>query len=286
MGRVPGTEATTTSKCYVGAGVLPDLNSACGGAGRARLRRSRVAPSARPTAFGRCADCHGAGINGVAGGRDLLDAVGFAYENGNHCDVCHHVKDVDLTKPPGVPACSSSRGRARRSPACRTPSPCRCSSGRGPTCPMATCAELPAQVPRVGVLRRCHEQKQEALVPGTALDPVRWPDGLPTLSTYGEWAASAYQGTGATCQFCHMPPDDRGLATPSTRARPISRGSHPGSRGRRITCASTRSARRWAACRASYDGAVTLDLHAVPASGAHGDGQGEELRGGPRHPHG
>ncbi len=39
-GLVPGAPATTTSKCYLGGGVLPDLNPGCGGPGQLALRRS------------------------------------------------------------------------------------------------------------------------------------------------------------------------------------------------------------------------------------------------------
>lgn len=40
-----------------------------------------------------CADCHAPGIEGKAGGRDLHDPVGIAFESGNHCDVCHKARD-------------------------------------------------------------------------------------------------------------------------------------------------------------------------------------------------
>ena len=33
--------------------------------------------------------------------RDLHDAIGLAYDAGVHCDTCHKVKDVDMTKPAG-----------------------------------------------------------------------------------------------------------------------------------------------------------------------------------------
>ena len=34
--------------------------------------------------------------------RDLHDAIGLAYDAGVHCDTCHKVKDVDMTKPSWV----------------------------------------------------------------------------------------------------------------------------------------------------------------------------------------
>jgi hypothetical protein len=57
----------------------------------------------------------------------------------------------------------------------------------------------------------CHEQEQEALVPGTSLNAARWPAGLPTHSTYSEWASSTYNDPSTQCQACHMPADTSGL---------------------------------------------------------------------------
>ena len=53
----------------------------------------------------------------------------------------------------------------------------------------------------------CHEQKQDALIPGEALDPDLWPSGLPTHSTFSEWQASPYNTEQTPCQHCHMPGD-------------------------------------------------------------------------------
>lgn len=36
------------------------------------------------------------------------------------------------------------------------------------------------------------------------MDAARWPDGLPIHETWSEFAASAYAGTAASCQVCHM----------------------------------------------------------------------------------
>ncbi|MFT3775650.1 MAG: hypothetical protein QM820_60660 [Minicystis sp.] len=267
-GRVPGTASNAAMKCYLGAGVLPDLNPACGGAGQPACDDPAIAAAKKPTAFGRCADCHGAGINGQAGGRDLLDATGFAFESGNHCDVCHHVKDVDLTKPPGVGGALilqrpnekvSSQPDAILMPVFFGPEP---------DVPNGYMNGSYQPKFRQSVFcGGCHEQKQEALLPGTTLDPVRWPDGLPTLSTYGEWAASAYNGTGATCQYCHMPPDDHGLNNSLDTSSPEIAGLTAGfprtsDRLRKHTFRGpvTGSPRL-------LDGAVTLDIHAVPSGG-------------------
>jgi hypothetical protein len=90
--RTPGGEGLSAETCHLGAGVLPDLNPECKDDGLCD-----------PTQTGLCADCHAPGINGRLGGRDLLDATGYAYDFGVHCDVCHKVESVDLSSPnPGV----------------------------------------------------------------------------------------------------------------------------------------------------------------------------------------
>jgi hypothetical protein len=225
-GLVPGTASSVVSKCYVGGGVLPDLNQSCGGAGQLSCDDPSLPAGQQPAAFGRCADCHAAGIDGIAGGRNLLDAVGVTFSNGRQCDVCHHVRDVDLSKPPGVAgALVLQRPRDK------------ISDQPGAPFKQATFGPLP-DVPNgfVGgsyqpkfttseICAPCHEQKQEALLPGGALDPSRWPAGLPTHSTYGEWAASADgMPGGKQCQTCHMPADDTGMTNSLDVTKPPETG--------------------------------------------------------------
>ena len=210
-GVAPGS-ATATSKCYIGAGVLPDLNASCGGPTGLACDDPALPAAAQPSSFGRCADCHAPGIDGVAGGRSLLEAMGTAYDAGAHCDVCHHVRDVDLSKPAGVAGAlilqrpNEKVGNAPNAPKLQVlygPEPDVPNSFMGGSVqPKFTSSEF---------CGGCHEQKQEALVPGSTLDPVRFPDGLPTHSTFSEWSASQFAGTKFTCQYCHMPPDDHGL---------------------------------------------------------------------------
>jgi hypothetical protein len=211
-GLVAGTAKDTTAKCYLGAGVLPDLNPACGGAGKPSCDDPTLVDAKKPTRFGQCADCHAAGIDGKAGGRNLHDAVGLAFEDGNHCDVCHHARDVDLTKPPGAggalvmqrpsePQNDKPGAKPRQAlfgPLADVPNRFMGGSYQPVFSSSVFCAA-------------CHEQKQAALVPGTALDKARWPDGLPTHSTYSEWLDSPLSAAGKPCQTCHMPPDDTGL---------------------------------------------------------------------------
>jgi hypothetical protein len=210
-GLVPGT-GSTTSKCYLGGGVLPDLNPSCGGPAQLACDDPAVPAAQKPTAFGRCADCHAPGMNGFAGGRNLHDAAGIAFQDGDHCDFCHHVRDVDLSKPPGVGGALILQ--RPRDTVDGTPSGHIVQVTYGPMPDVPNGFVGGSYQPKYSASEycgACHEQKQEALVPGTSVDASRWPAGLPTHSTYSEWAGSSYNAPGMQCQSCHMPPDDTGL---------------------------------------------------------------------------
>lgn len=212
QGLVPGTASDAALKCYLGGGVLPDLNPTCGGKGAAACDDPALPAQDKPQAFGQCADCHAPGIEGKAGGRSLHDAVGLAFEAGNHCDPCHHVSDVDLTKPPGVAGALVLQRPHEKQSDLPTAKPIQVMYGPLRDVPNEFMGGSYQPKFREAVLcAGCHEQKQAALVPGTSLDPARWPEGLPIHDTYGEWKDSGW-GTPATpCQFCHMPPDDTGM---------------------------------------------------------------------------
>lgn len=180
-------------RCFLGDGALPAMN-ACDG------------PCEAPTAFGACADCHAPGIDGALGGRDLHEATGLAFDEGVHCDVCHKVEAVDPLHPdPGV---------AGKLHLVRPSEP-------DPTMLWTPLMFGPYDdVPNVGMgavhrtffheatlCAGCHEHDQPALVPGTSVDPVRWPTGrIPVHSTYSEWLAGPFAPS-IPCQTCHMPPD-------------------------------------------------------------------------------
>ena len=211
-GIVPGSPQTTASKCYVGSGVLPDLNPGCGANAQLACDDPALPPASKPTSFGRCADCHAPGIDGKAGGRSLHEATGIAFENGNHCDVCHHVRDVDMSQPPGVGGrLLIQRPREHIND---NPGGLLIQILYGPTLDVPNSFMGGSFQPKFAtseICGGCHHQNQEAMLPGTSLDPARWPGGLPTHSTYDEWAASSYNTPGTQCQFCHMPSDDTGL---------------------------------------------------------------------------
>jgi hypothetical protein len=188
-GILPGT-AAAGFRCYVGDGVLPALNDC-------------EAPCDSTAAeYGACADCHAPGIDGVLGGRDLLEATGTAYDAGVHCDVCHHVESVVPDAPAGV---AGRLHLVRPSEEADFP--------EGSFVPLTFGPYDDVPNPRMGSVVRdhfadsslcsgCHELEQAALVAG--LDTQRWPnEKLPVHTTYSEWEASGF----GPCQGCHMPPD-------------------------------------------------------------------------------
>ncbi|TPV92478.1 MAG: hypothetical protein B7733_25535 [Myxococcales bacterium FL481] len=186
-GPAPGT-GETAMRCFLGQGVLPDLNPAGTAADQRR--------------FGACADCHAPGIDGRAGGRDLLDAVGVAYDYGIHCDVCHKIESVDMNASAGV----AGRLRLQRpsEPALTQP---WLPLSFGPYYDVPTAAM--GSVPRDHFRRSefcggCHELEQTALLPGQDIDPIRWPTRqIPIHSTYREWRDD-YARPEVTCSQCHM----------------------------------------------------------------------------------
>ena len=204
QGLEPGTADGTVYKCYLGEGVLPSLNPQCGDGSSGACDDPTREEANQPTHFGACADCHAPGINGVAGGRNLHEAVGTAFEKGVHCDTCHKVADIDLSKPPGVgqrlvmgrpsePGSNTFQWEpVYYGPIIDVPNPMMRASYQPKFNEAQFCAG-------------CHEQKQAALLPGQSLDAVRWPNGLPVHSTFSEWQAGPYAESGVPCQHCHMP---------------------------------------------------------------------------------
>jgi hypothetical protein len=203
-GTVPGMPATSAPRCYVGDGALPDLNG-CGAPGDPACDDPSLPAPQKPTRFGACADCHALGMDGPAGGRDLLEADGIGFEFGNHCDACHHVRDVDLSQPPG------GGGRlVMQRPREKIGDPItgmtrQAMFGPYPDVPNAFMGgSYQPKFMTAELCAGCHQQRQDALLEGSSLDPARWPDGLPTHSTFEEWEAGPFTAT--PCQGCHMPP--------------------------------------------------------------------------------
>ncbi|MDI1434840.1 carboxypeptidase-like regulatory domain-containing protein [Polyangium sorediatum] len=207
-GRVPGSMMGTAPRCYLGSGVLPDLNG-CGAKGALACDDPALPAAEKPTAFGACADCHAAGLDGKAGGRDLLEATGIAFDNGNHCDTCHKVRDIDLTKPPGT----AGRLLLQRPSETVSNDPLaklrQVMFGPLPDVPNEFMGgSYQPKFSEATFCAGCHEQAQPALLPGQMVDPARFPDGLPVHSTFAEWSSSPWAEAGAPCQHCHMPPNE------------------------------------------------------------------------------
>lgn len=205
-GRVPGTEATLVEKCYLGAGVLPDLNVGCGSATQGACDDPSLPVANRPTAFGGCADCHAPAIDGVAGGRDLLDATGLAFETGVSCDPCHKISEIDMTQPAGI-----GRRLVLQRPNEINPNDTVRNVFYGPLLDVPNGlmgGSIQTQYAESVYCAGCHEHAQDALLPGEALDGSRWPEGLPIHSTYSEWQVSPAAERGEHCQHCHMPPTE------------------------------------------------------------------------------
>jgi hypothetical protein len=197
-GRAPG--GGEAARCYLGAGVLPALNSdACRG------------PCPEPERTGACADCHAPGINGALGGRDLLEATEHAYEAGVHCDVCHRVEGIDPEGEAGVAGWLQLH---------RPSEPASPSLGAGGLLPITFGPSHDSPNVRMGSVQRdhfrsgeicggCHQLLQPVLVPGVEIDRARWPSGrLPVHTTYEEWRTGVL-GEATRCPSCHMPPDPR-----------------------------------------------------------------------------
>lgn len=195
-GLEPGTREAT-ERCYLGAGVLPDLDPSC-------------APNCdgRTEVTGDCAACHAPGIDGETSGRDLLEATGFAFEAGVHCDVCHKVEQVDPEDP--VPGVAGRLSLLR-------PSEEAFPQIAGPWVALQFGPHHDSPNPRMGSVQRdhfedgricagCHELEQQALVPDTVIDTARWPSGrIPVHSTWSEWSETPFADR-VPCNACHMPP--------------------------------------------------------------------------------
>ncbi|MFK7930209.1 MAG: hypothetical protein AB8H79_18620, partial [Myxococcota bacterium] len=195
IGSAPG--GGTSSRCFVGFGVLSDLDAEC----------SQPPCEETPSNSGECAACHAPGIDGPLDDRGLLEAAGFAYDFGVHCDICHKVDDVDMAQlAPGV------AGRLRIH---RPPEPFGGIGADfnpiyfGPShdSPNLIMGSVQRDHYRNGeICAGCHEYEQPVQLPGASVDASRWPSGrLPIHSTWTEWRESPF-APDVACNACHMPP--------------------------------------------------------------------------------
>lgn len=194
-GKALGVDGTA-SKCYIGSGVLPDLNpDRCGGAAQLTCDDPALPPESRPVNLGPCTDCHApAGTGHAAGATDLNAVRGVAFDKGIHCDFCHKIRQVRLNQ----------------------------GEGRGPG--VAGAIELLRPGPpglsgfsRPEVMFGPYDDVIVSVMGGTPQPQFRtselcagchqWqsPAGLTLYDTYSEWRASTWADSGIHCQNCHMP---------------------------------------------------------------------------------
>lgn len=150
-----------------------------------------------------CADCHAPGIDGVTGGRSMMEAEGLAFAYGVHCDVCHKVESVWPGASPGVGGWLRVHRPSEPAPE---------ALGGGGWRPLHFGPSHDVANPRMGMVQRdhfrdssmcggCHEHWAEVGVSAV------WPEGrIPLQTTWSEWSSGPFGGI-AGCVDCHMPPD-------------------------------------------------------------------------------
>ena len=195
---VTNADGAPVSRCYVGAGLLPDLNPQCGHAGQPRCDDHDAPESARPTAWSDCAGCHtpGAAIR-VPSELDLDVAEALPIVGSVTCAGCHRIADVGDPDAPGVlEGATMIRGSL----------PSGLPLGLGPLDDSGGPLMATGHAPLFSESRLCAPCHQDTFH-AAGMNP-RWaPAGVPSEQTYAEWFESPY-ASGAresTCQNCHMP---------------------------------------------------------------------------------
>lgn len=185
----------TTSRCYVGVGLLPDMNPLCGHAGQPRC--DDHAAAVRPTNFSDCAGCHTPGA-AIADPYELdLDVAEEDPDGGSvTCAGCHRIAEVGDPNAPGVlVGATVIRGGPTGTPL-----------GLGPLDDAGATGMLSGHAPLFTeslMCAPCHQDTYQA----DGMNP-RWTafGGVPSEQTYAEWLESPYASgpREATCQSCHM----------------------------------------------------------------------------------
>jgi len=205
QGRAPGGDAPT-QKCYVGAGLLAELNPGrCGGAGQPTCDDPTAPAEARPVETSLCAGCH-APVLAAAGVTDLNRARGVALD-GVSCDLCHKIREVVVNERPGVLGAAvllrpgpPGRGGGFSDPEIMFgPYPDAVAFFMGST--------YQPQFRRAELCSACHQWSEAGFraQDRPLVDRAKWPDGLPIQDTYDEWRTSPWATAGVQCQHCHMP---------------------------------------------------------------------------------
>lgn len=187
----------SVERCYVGVGLLADLNPQCGHEGQPRCDDAGAPAAARPTAFGDCSGCHtpGAAIEQPAE-LDLRVAERDAFASAVTCDVCHRIREVLEPDAPGV---------LEGAVVWRALDPAGEEMGLGPLDDAVYERMRTGYSPLHATSLVCAPCHQDTYAPpGTA---ARWPRGVPSEQTYEEWLESPYASgeRERSCQSCHMP---------------------------------------------------------------------------------
>jgi hypothetical protein len=216
---VPGS----IHKCYVGPGVLPDLNAGvCGGPGTSSCDDPGGTP---PTAVSVCADCHApANPSHVAGATDLNTVAGIAFDEGVTCDLCHKIRSVAVDQRPGRHGAITLARPPPASPGDGFSDPEIMFGPYGDTIAFFMGGAVQPQFRTSELCSACHQWSEAGFRPAdqALIDPVKWPLGLPLQDTYDEWASTAWAAAGVHCQTCHMPASRAGMAALDEHALPPS----------------------------------------------------------------
>jgi len=187
----------TTTRCYVGVGLLPDMNPMCGHAGQPRCDDHAAAPTSRPTSFSDCAGCHTPGA-ALRDPHELdLDVAEVEPDASSvTCAGCHRIADVGDPNAAGVLlGATAIRGVLDGMPL-----------GLGPLDDAGSTDMTSGHAPIFSESLLCATCHMDTYV-ADGMDP-RWAPvgGVPSEQTYGEWLESPYASGAreATCQSCHM----------------------------------------------------------------------------------
>jgi hypothetical protein len=194
------------SKCYVGVGVLADLNpGTCGGPTQPTCDDPAAPP---PADSGPCADCHApANTAHAAGATNLNHIEGIAFAAGVHCDFCHKIRNVVVNERPGV---DGAIELLRPGPPTGTGGWSQPEVMFGPYDDVILFVMNGVRQPQfrtAELCSGCHQWSEPGFRPGdlALIDLGKWPAGLPIQDTYFEWAGSPAASAGVQCQGCHMP---------------------------------------------------------------------------------
>jgi hypothetical protein len=196
--RIRDELGTDVERCYVGVGLLPDMNPQCGHEGQPPCDDRAAPVESRPTSFSDCAPCHtpGAAIR-IPEELDLDVAEASPVAMSVTCAGCHRIAAVLDPNAPGV---LTGARVIRGETALAEP------LGLGPLDDAAGAEMASGYAPVFATSALCAPCHQDTYV-AAGMSP-RWaPAGVPSEQTYAEWLETPYASgpREAQCQGCHMP---------------------------------------------------------------------------------